>query len=64
MGFLNIHIIYSGGGLSSACQFQYNPRRLTRDELLIKHTYTILITRRDDALRHLGPGEQAQIHHL
>ena len=32
----------SAGGLSSACQYQANLRKLTRDKLLIKHTYTIL----------------------
>ena len=33
-----------GGGLSSACQFQSNPRKLTRGKLLMKHTYTIHLT--------------------
>ena len=32
------------GGLSSACKFQSNPRKLTRGKLLMKHTYTILLT--------------------
>ena len=44
LGFLNIHIlcagwrlaISAGGGLSSACQFQSNPRKLTRGKLLMK----------------------------
>ena len=31
----------SAGGLSSGCQFQYNPRKLTRGKLLTKHMYTI-----------------------
>ena len=30
-----------GGGLSSACQFQYNPQNLMRGKLLMKHTYDI-----------------------
>ena len=32
------------GRLSSAYQFQSNPRKLTRGKLLMKHMYTILIT--------------------
>ena len=34
----------SAGGLTSACQFQSNPRKLTRGKLLMKHMYTILLT--------------------
>ena len=44
----------SAGGLSSACQFQSYPRKLTRGKLLMKHMHTILPTWGDDALRHLG----------
>ena len=33
-----------GGGLSSACQFQSNPTKPTRGKLLMKHTYTIILT--------------------
>ena len=54
LGFLNIHIMCAGGDylsllggggvLSSACQFQSNPRKLTRSKLLMKHMHTILLT--------------------
>ena len=52
-------LVISAGGLSSACQFQYNPRKLTRGKLLMKHMYKILFTWYTDFIRHLGLGEQS-----
>ena len=34
-------VAISAGGLSSACQYQSNLRNLTKDKLLMKHTYTL-----------------------
>ena len=48
----------AAGGLSAACQFQYNPWKLTRGKLLMKHMYIILLTWCNGYLRHLGLGEQ------
>ena len=49
--FLNIHIMCVDGDLlsllgaiSSAWQFQSNPRKLTRGKLLMKYMYRILLT--------------------
>ena len=47
----------SAGGLSFACQFQSNPRKLTRGKLMMKHMYIILLTSSDNSLRHLGFGD-------
>ena len=55
-----VEISYLCGGLSSACQFQYNPQNLMRGKQLIKHTYTIVLTFSEGSLKHLTPGEQGE----
>ena len=53
-------LAFSAGGLSSACQYQSNLRKLTRGKLLMKHTYTI-VTLGCVSLKHLGHGDQVPV---